>query len=830
MTAITATDTGNKTFYAKWTPDTYTVTLNVNGGTIDDGNVTSYAYGTGATLPTETDVTKTGNTFEGWYDNESFTGNAVTAITETDTGNKTFYAKWTPDTYTVTLNVNGGTVDSGNVTSYTYGTGATLPTDVTKANYDFGGWYDNESCDGTEVTEITASDAGDKTFYAKWTLTEFNITYEMDGGTNNVDNPEKYTVETGDFTLKYPTKSGYVFTGWSTQAGGTAIMEITVTQGNVGPLTFYANWEADNTAQGETEGVVDSHIVGCTSSNFEDAAKNEAGDVGTNQYVKEELKVEEKAEADVSNAIKTKANDIFIGVDESNLSKKFIEMDVKKYVTTITLEKTIDNPVEVTDMKKAVEVKVDLANLGYTAPIPDNLVVIREHATQPLKVFGKLNTQPAAGSEADGTFFITGTDLYIYTQYFSMYSLVSTSATVHTVKIDPNGGTVSGDTTLYVSDGSTITLPTPTKTSNSFAGWFDAPTGGNKISSSMSVTADITLFAHWTANAPTPEPGGTGGSSGNTGSKPSGGSSGSSGGGGGGYITTYKISYDLDGGTVAAANPTTYTSSTATFTLTNPTKDGYTFKGWIGTGINEAAITVTVEKGSKGDKSYKATWEKNVDSLSDETDNTEPGPDTISTENSNTKEQNALLLNSGLKVTQTGSKITVKWGKVTEATGYKVYAAYCGQKFPTKATVTTKNDMVSITKLAGKKLNLNKNFKVFVVAMNGSSRLGKSITAHVVGRKNVNYTNAKSIKVTSNTKLTMEKGKTAMISAETILVDPKKKQLSNAHAKEFRYASSNKEAAIVSRSGKIKAVGNGTATIYVYSRNGLAKTVKVIVK
>ena len=81
------------TFTAKW-EKTYTVTLNTNGGTINSGNVTEYTYGTGATLPTADDMTYTGHTFKGWYDNKSLTGSPVTAIGSTETGNKEYWAKW----------------------------------------------------------------------------------------------------------------------------------------------------------------------------------------------------------------------------------------------------------------------------------------------------------------------------------------------------------------------------------------------------------------------------------------------------------------------------------------------------------------------------------------------------------------------------------------------------------------------------------------------------------------------------------------------------------------------------------------------------------------
>ncbi|MGN9013011.1 MBG domain-containing protein [Oliverpabstia intestinalis] len=85
---------GVTTLTAQWT-DTYTVTLHLNDGTIANGkDVTEYTYGTGATLPTADDITRAGHTFEGWYEDENFSGSPVTEISATDTGKKEFYAKW----------------------------------------------------------------------------------------------------------------------------------------------------------------------------------------------------------------------------------------------------------------------------------------------------------------------------------------------------------------------------------------------------------------------------------------------------------------------------------------------------------------------------------------------------------------------------------------------------------------------------------------------------------------------------------------------------------------------------------------------------------------
>ncbi|MCG4775052.1 InlB B-repeat-containing protein, partial [Lawsonibacter sp. DFI.5.51] len=136
--------------------------------------------GVGATLPT--DVTRTGYTFKGWYDNEGLTGNPVTAIGGAETGNKEYWAKWEANTYTVTLNTNGGTINSGNVTGYTYGVGATLPTDVTRTGYTFKGWYDNENLTGSPIAAIGDTETGNKEYWAKWEANTYTVTLNTNGG------------------------------------------------------------------------------------------------------------------------------------------------------------------------------------------------------------------------------------------------------------------------------------------------------------------------------------------------------------------------------------------------------------------------------------------------------------------------------------------------------------------------------------------------------------------------------------------------------------------------------------------------------------------------
>ena len=122
----------------QWTVPTYAVTLHPNGGTINSGNVTGYTYGVGVTLPTADDMTNTGHTFKGWYDNENLTGSPVTAIGDTETGNKEYWAKWEINQYTVTVKPENGEADI--TITQDYGTNITAPADPTREGYTFMGW------------------------------------------------------------------------------------------------------------------------------------------------------------------------------------------------------------------------------------------------------------------------------------------------------------------------------------------------------------------------------------------------------------------------------------------------------------------------------------------------------------------------------------------------------------------------------------------------------------------------------------------------------------------------------------------------------------------
>ena len=152
----------------QWTAPTYTVTLNAGNGTINSGNVTGYTYGVGATLPTADDMTYTGHTFKGWYDNEGLTGSPVTAIGGTEMGNKEYWAKWEINQYTITYDLGGGTVE-GNPDTYTVEMDTFTLKNPTRPGYTFTGWS-GTGLDGENNMTVTIpkGSTGERRYTAHW--------------------------------------------------------------------------------------------------------------------------------------------------------------------------------------------------------------------------------------------------------------------------------------------------------------------------------------------------------------------------------------------------------------------------------------------------------------------------------------------------------------------------------------------------------------------------------------------------------------------------------------------------------------------------------------
>ena len=223
------------------------VTLDLNGGKLGGSSEAIQIIvknGSTFTAPASGGLTRpagdTGSYFM-WLDSN---GNSYAPGASVPADVTELTVQWTAPTYAVTLHTNDGTINNGNVSGYTYGVGATLPTadDMTYTGHTFKGWYDNESLTGSPVTAIGDTETGNKEYWAKWEINQYTIIYDLAGGTVE-GNPDTYTIKTGAFTLRNPTKSGYTFTGWSgTGLDGENNMTVTIPTGSTGNRTYTAHW------------------------------------------------------------------------------------------------------------------------------------------------------------------------------------------------------------------------------------------------------------------------------------------------------------------------------------------------------------------------------------------------------------------------------------------------------------------------------------------------------------------------------------------------------------------------------------------------------------
>lgn len=214
--------------------------------------------------------TKEGHSIEGWYYDNNGTETKWNFDTDTVKCTMTLKAKWELSTYSVTLQTDGGTIASGKeVTGYTYGTGTVLPTtnDITREGYRCDGWYADSNFSGSPVTEITGTDTGNKTFYAKWTRNTTPIIsgntinyivehYKTDGSGYTLAETEHSAGKTGDTVTATPkTYEGFTYNPAISTASGT-LKKISSLEDIVTLKLYYdvnADTEQESTDSGSEE-------------------------------------------------------------------------------------------------------------------------------------------------------------------------------------------------------------------------------------------------------------------------------------------------------------------------------------------------------------------------------------------------------------------------------------------------------------------------------------------------------------------------------------------------------------------------------------------------
>ena len=245
---MTGEQNGSVTLYAQWERE-YTITYELDGGSLPEGVTNPGTYTAKSEDITLTNPEKEGYTFAGWTGSNGTTPETAVTIAKGSTGDKTYTAVWTANSYKISFNANGGTGTMADL-DCEYGKSYALTANAfTNGEKIFAGWNTaadgsgKDYADGATVENLTAKDGETVTLYAQWAQ-EFTITYNLDGGSlsKGVTNPATYTDKSDNFTLKNPTKKGYAFLGWTGSNGTEPQKEVTVLKGSTGDLTFTANW------------------------------------------------------------------------------------------------------------------------------------------------------------------------------------------------------------------------------------------------------------------------------------------------------------------------------------------------------------------------------------------------------------------------------------------------------------------------------------------------------------------------------------------------------------------------------------------------------------
>lgn len=495
------------------TPTTYTITFNAGNGTFSENGSSSLTLTTdtnGYLTQQPSTPTQSGYTFAGWFD-AATGGNAISTSAQFST-NTTVYAQWTQDvqtSFTINFYLNDGTGATFATPTMQSAGSVNLPGAPSRYGYTFSHWA---LSDGTQIDPSTYTFTNTTDVYAQWTQiqtgTVYTITFDAYTG-QFADQSTTTTLTTdGSGVLQSlpttPTKSGYNFVGWYTDANAGDLVQ--VGHAFTSDALLHARWTPDYSAPVEYE-------------------------------------------------ISFYLND---GVNTGVYS-------------------TINTTTSYNNYHVLSSLPVQPTRDGYD--------------------FAGWFTETSGGTKVE----LLNTNFYGDCPVYAQWTSQQAPVTSYTVTFDANGGTLTGDATMTTdANGNLGSLPTaPSWEGYTFTGWFDAAIGGNEITTGTSFTAHTTVYAQWTANGDTPTPG-----------------------------TSYTITFDANGGTLAEGVVNTRTTGTdgkLAGVVSAPVMDGYTFVGWF-TATN-GGEQVTTSYVFTSDVTVYAQWTQNTTPVDLDDPNDPDNPD-----------------------------------------------------------------------------------------------------------------------------------------------------------------------------------------------------------
>ena len=635
----------------QWSTSTksdYTVTINSpTGGTLTVKDYDNNAVASGAskihlTVLKFSATASTGYTFGGVQINNGSTTTTISAAdiastTYTLTSNVTITPIWTPNVYNITYKDQGnvafsGTHESGYPTTHTYGT-ATILKKASKTGYTFEGWYKESACTN-KVTSLGATAyTANITLYAKWTATEtkHEVTISYKYGNTSIQPDDKQSIgEETAVSITAPTITGYTFTGWTLGTGivnksaNTTVNPISITAKESGVYTLTANYAEDLTSTW--------YIAGTTGNG---SPFTGWGTSGTKMYKKTGHSTEKKYYCTFEVTTTASSDDQFefqaynssngsyygynsFWITQANNSTKVYtgnptNMKFRPYVTgtyEFELDCTGSDPVLTVTWPSYNQIRFYSAGgdeintynwentntntwtktisltkgthyfkvLEDSEFLGNNGTMSRNNCTSWLMEKDKNN----CGINAD----VAGDYLFTYDKSTNKLTVTYPTGYKVTYGVGNNKGTDDVTTDPTITSGDLVLASTSitfrkgtTKAGYTWKNWNSKADGNGTVLGtgetyvSSNRAADITVYACYD-------------------------------------LITYKITYNLNGGT--GATNTTYNVTTATITLPTPTRTGYTFNGWYFESDFSGTRQTKITQGTTGHKIYYAKWTANT--------------------------------------------------------------------------------------------------------------------------------------------------------------------------------------------------------------------------
>ena len=580
----------NLILYAKWNPNTLTVTYDSKSGT----SVSAGSVLTGGSLSAPSAPTRAGYDFAHWSATDG--GAALTfPYSPPNTGSFTLYARWTAKTLAVLYDTQGGSaVTSGSTTT---GSGIFIsPGTPTRSGYSFNGWFAGSTGGSALAFPYAHGETAGFTLYAQWSAVTYTITYAKNGATGELATASE-TFTTGNSAITLPgrgtlAKAGHTFAGWSVGGNTPVLSDGYTTTSNV---TLFAVWNPVSytityTPNGGSSTPIQSSLTigqsftlasAITRASVGGISYQFAGwDSGSTIYQAGELITVGTSDlaftavwAQLFEVTYINNGGTFAGSD-TKFDAECLSSNLCTNTQPITLNANPTRPgYEFANWEDQTGTLVADANTG-TAGTQTTVTATRFIFSANWTAISYIVTYVSSGSAAPtqnslpiGQSFVVGSAVtrtgYTFNGWNdgtntylpnATYVVGSTNITltalwiadVYVVNYDWNGstGTATSASTYIVGTSSDISLPVvgnQVKTNYSFDGW-SLTRNGTKLSGSTYLpTASATLFARW-------------------------------------VIDVYTVTYSVQGGTGIAGSATT--DAGGSVTLPRPTRNNYVFLGW----------------------------------------------------------------------------------------------------------------------------------------------------------------------------------------------------------------------------------------------------------